>query len=58
VRGVPAKKVSLNAYQDRKHTHWARKAGSPRPVGNVDRIPTRTDVVRPKTFLQNKNNLN
>jgi hypothetical protein len=52
-----ARKASLNAYRDPKQTHWARKAGSPRPAGSVDKIQTRTDVVKPRTSLPRRNNL-
>jgi hypothetical protein len=57
VQEVLAKKENLNAYQDQKHTLWAKKAGSLRPAGSVDRIPTRTDVVKPRTWPPRKNNL-
>ena len=55
--GVPAKRVNPSAYQEQKRTHWARKAGSQRHQGNVDKIQKRTDVVKPRTSLPRRNNL-
>jgi hypothetical protein len=55
VRGVPAKKVNLSAYQEAKQTHWARKAGSQPHQGNVDKTQKRTDVVKPRTSLPRRN---
>jgi hypothetical protein len=49
VREVLQKKVNLNAYQGQKQTHWARKAGSLRQVEREEKIPTQTELAKPRT---------